>query len=142
MLRTKASLRELVRFTPCQFSSPVLNMDIIPDPERQITLAANSEIFHCGFKRAPHGNAVPGHVLRAEVEPRPRFCSNTQPALIPLIQFLWIRRFEENAADTGYFSRGKLLLEVNLSARSSNFIMTADGFLFHTHQVGNSELAS
>jgi len=89
MLRTKASLRELVRFTPCQFSSHVLNMDIIPDPERQITLAAHSEIFLCG-----------------------------------------------------YFSHGKLLLEVNLSARSSNFIMTADCFLFHTHQVGNSELAS
>jgi hypothetical protein len=35
----------LVRFTFCQFSFPVLNIAIIPDPERQITLVRNSEIF-------------------------------------------------------------------------------------------------
>lgn len=35
----------LVRFTFCQFSFPVLNMAIMPDPERQTTLVRISEIF-------------------------------------------------------------------------------------------------
>ena len=35
----------LVCFRFCQFSFPVLNIAIIPDPERQTTLVPNSEIF-------------------------------------------------------------------------------------------------
>src|SRR6187401_461731 len=34
-----------IRFTFSQFSCPVLNIAIIPDPERQTTLVCNSEIF-------------------------------------------------------------------------------------------------
>jgi hypothetical protein len=41
--RSAAGGRNEITF--CQFSFPVLNIAIMPDPERQTTLVCNSEIF-------------------------------------------------------------------------------------------------